>query len=61
MNIIAVIIARGGSQRVPRKNTKSFCGKSLVEWSIIQARCTRCLTDADIYLSTDDDEIAEIG
>jgi len=61
MNIIAIIIARGGSRRVPRKNVADFCGRPLVEWSIIHARASRCLTDADIYLSTDDDEIAEIG
>lgn len=61
MNAIAIIPARGGSRRLPRKNVLSFAGKPLVEWSIIQARSARCLTDADIYLSTDDDEIAAIG
>lgn len=61
MNAVAIIIARGGSRRLPRKNVLPFCGKPLVEWSIIQARCSRCVTEDDIYLSTDDDEIAEIG
>lgn len=61
MNLIAIIIARGGSRRLPRKNVLLFAGKPLVEWSIIQARCAHCLTDKDIYLSTDDDEIAAIG
>ena len=60
-DIVAIIIARGGSRRLPRKNVLPFCGKPLVEWSILQARCTRCLTEDDIFLSTDDDEIAEIG
>ena len=60
-DIVAIIIARGGSRRLPRKNVRPFCGKPLVEWSILQARCTRCLTEDDIFLSTDDDEIAEIG
>lgn len=61
MNTVAIIIARGGSRRLLRKNVLPFCGKPLVEWSIIQARCTRCLSDEDIYISTDDDEIAEVA
>ena len=61
MNPIAIIIARGGSRRLPRKNVLPFCGRPLVEWSIIQARTARCLDDSDIFLSTDDDEIAAIG
>ena len=60
-NIVAIIIARGGSKRLLRKNVLPFAGKPLVEWSIIQARAARCLTDHDIYLSTDDAEIAAIG
>lgn len=58
---VALIIARGGSKRLPRKNVLPFCGKPLVEWSIIQLRCSRVLTEDQIYLSTDDDEIAGIG
>lgn len=54
-----IIIARGGSKRVPRKNVKDFCGKPLVEWTIIQAKATKTLDP--VVLITDDDEIAEIG
>ena len=61
MTPIVIITARGESRRLPRKNVLPFCGKPLVEWTILQARCARCLTEDDIYLSTDDDEIAEIG
>jgi len=59
VSVAAVIIARGGSIRLPRKNVRPFCGHPLVAWSIIQARTSR-LVDA-VFLSTDDDEIADIG
>jgi CMP-N-acetylneuraminic acid synthetase len=59
MDTIAVVIARGGSIRVPRKNVQPMCGLPLVAWSIIAARCSH--TVDYVYLSTDDDEIAEIG
>ena len=55
----AIVIARGGSKRLPRKNVKPFCGLPLVAWSIIQAKCSR-LVDW-VFLSTDDDEIEAIG
>lgn len=57
--ITAIITARGGSKRLPRKNVLPFCGKPLVAWSIIQSRCSR-LVDLTV-LTTDDDEIAAIG
>jgi len=59
MKTIAVIIARGGSKRVPRKNVRPICGLPLVAWSVIQATCSRTIDH--VYLSTDDDEIEEIG
>ena len=58
---IALIIARGGSKRLPRKNVLPFCGKPLVEWSILQAICSHSIGCENTYLSTDDDEIAAIG
>jgi hypothetical protein len=57
--VLALITARGGSIRLPRKNALEFCGHPLVAWSIIQARCAR-LVDL-VVLTTDDDEIADIG
>jgi hypothetical protein len=54
----ALICARGGSKRLPRKNVKLFCGHPLFAWAIIQARESH-LIDA-VYVSTDDDEIADI-
>lgn len=59
MKLPAIIIARGGSKRIPKKNVKDFCGKPLVEWSIIQAQ--EAEGASPIVLSTDDDEIASIG
>ena len=56
---LAVIPARGGSKRIPRKNIRPFCGKPLIAWSILAAQ------DAGVFdriiVSTDDDEIAELA
>lgn len=54
---LAIIPARGGSKRIPRKNIKAFCGKPMIAWSIAAAQLSACF-DA-IIVSTDDTEIAE--
>ena len=56
---IAVIPARGGSKRIPRKNIKAFCGKPMIAWSIQAAIESKCFEK--IIVSTDDQEIAEIA
>jgi pseudaminic acid cytidylyltransferase len=56
---LAVIPARGGSKRIPRKNVKSFRGKPVICWSIDAAR-EASLFD-HIIVSTDDPEIAELA
>ena len=56
---IAVIPARGGSKRIPRKNIREFCGKPMIAWSIEAAKATG-LFDR-IIVSTDDAEIAEVA
>ena len=56
---LAVIPARGGSKRIPRKNIKSFGGKPMIAWSIEAAQRTG-LFDR-IVVSTDDEEIASIA
>lgn len=56
---VAVIPARGGSKRIPRKNIKSFCGKPMIAWSIEAAKSSG-LFDR-IIVSTDDVEIAEVA
>ena len=59
--VTAIIVARGGSKRLLRKNVLPFCGLPLVEWSILQAVCSHHIGAENTYLTTDDDEIAAIG
>ncbi|MEE2999637.1 MAG: pseudaminic acid cytidylyltransferase [Pseudomonadota bacterium] len=56
---LAVIPARGGSKRIPRKNIKLFGGKPMIAWSIEAAQGTK-LFDR-IIVSTDDEEIASVA
>jgi len=56
---VAIIPARGGSKRIPRKNIKNFCGKPMIAWSIEAAKAVQ-LFDR-IIVSTDDLEIAEVA
>lgn len=56
---LAVIPARGGSKRIPRKNVKDFCGKPMIAWSIEAAKVSGCFDR--IVVSTDDDKIAEVA
>lgn len=56
---IAVIPARGGSKRIPRKNIKDFCGKPMIAWSIEVAKTSGLFNR--IIVSTDDAEIAEVA
>ena len=56
---LAVIPARGGSKRIPRKNIKLFCGKPMIAWSIEAAQQSGCFDK--IVVSTDDAEIAEVA
>jgi len=59
MKTIATICARGGSKGLPRKNVLPFAGKPLIAHSIEQALVCP-LIDA-VYVSTDDDEIADVA
>lgn len=56
---LAVIPARGGSKRIPRKNIRSFFGKPMVAWSIETAQESKCFDS--IVVSTDDPDIAEVA
>jgi N-acylneuraminate cytidylyltransferase len=56
---IAVIPARGGSKRIPRKNIKKFCGKPMIAYSIEAA--VRCRLFDQVIVSTDDQQIARIA
>ena len=59
MRKIAIITARGGSKRIPRKNIREFCGKPILAYSIEAARESG-LFDT-VMVSTEDREIAGIA
>ncbi len=59
MKKIAIITARGGSKRIPRKNIKDFLGKPIMAYSI-EAAIKSGIFD-EVMVSTDDEEIAEIA
>ncbi len=59
MKNIAIIPARGGSKRIPRKNVKLFHGKPIIAYSI-EAAINSGLFD-EVMVSTDDAEITEIA
>jgi len=56
---LAIIPARGGSKRIPRKNIKIFAGQPMIAWSIRTAIKSQCFDR--IIVSTDDEEIAEVA
>jgi len=59
-SILAVVTARGGSKRLPGKNTRPLCGKPLIAWTIEAALSVRDRLHG-VIVSTDDGEIAEIS
>lgn len=59
MKGIAIITARGGSKRIPKKNIKDFCGKPIIAYSI-EAALKSELFD-EVMVSTDSEEIADIA
>ena len=59
MKSIAIITARGGSKRIPRKNIKDFMGKPIIAYSIEAAIECGCFDE--VMVSTDDEEIAAIA
>lgn len=56
---IAIITARGGSKRIPKKNIRDFCGKPIIAYGI-EAALESSLFD-EVMVSTDSEEIAEIA
>ena len=59
MSIIAIITARGGSKRIPRKNIKEFMGKPMLAYAI-EAALNSQIFDT-VMVSTEDNEIAEVA
>jgi N-acylneuraminate cytidylyltransferase len=58
MNVVAIILARGGSKGVPKKNIVDFCGKPLIAWTI-----DNCIKGGanSVWVSSDSAEILEIS
>ena len=56
---LAIITARGGSKRIPRKNIRSFLGKPIMYYSIESALGASCFDE--VMVSTEDQEIADIA
>jgi|TARA_B110000259_G_C13902010_1_gene357266 CMP-N,N'-diacetyllegionaminic acid synthase len=59
MKVDAIILARGGSKGIPNKNLKLFCGKPLIEWTILQAKKSKRIRN--IFLSSDSKNILKVG
>lgn len=59
MKKIAIITARGGSKRIPRKNIKIFVDKPIIQYSIEAALASGVFDE--VMVSTEDEEIAEIA
>lgn len=59
MRAVAIITARGGSKRIPRKNIRDFCGKPILAYSI-EAAIASGIFDM-VMVSTEDEEIAELA
>ena len=56
---LAIIPARGGSKRLPRKNLLDLCGKPLIAWSIEAALKSKYISK--VIVSSDDEEILNIA
>ena len=59
MKVVAIIPARGGSKRIPRKNIRGFAGKPMIAHSIECALQSHLFDQ--VIVSTDDEEISEIA
>jgi CMP-N,N'-diacetyllegionaminic acid synthase len=57
--VLAIIPARGGSKRLPRKNVLTLSGKPLIAWTIEAAKKSKYIDE--VIISTDDEEISNIS
>ena len=57
--LLAIIPARGGSKRLPRKNILNLAGKPLIAWTIEQ--CIQAENINDVWVSSDDNDILDIA
>ena len=59
MRVSSIILARGGSKGIPKKNIINFCGKPLLAWTILQSLATD--TVSDVWVSSDSQDILDIA
>lgn len=59
MNVLGLILARGGSKSIPKKNIKLLGGKPLIAHTIEKSKASKYINR--LVLSTDNEEIAEVG
>ena len=59
MSCIAVIPARGGSQRIPRKNVALFHNRPMISYPILTAIASHCFDS--VYVSSDDEDILDVA
>lgn len=59
MKLLALILARGGSKEIPRKNIKLLKGKPLIGWTIEEA--LKASSPSSVVVSTDDEQIASVA
>jgi len=59
VSVLAIIPARGGSKRIPKKNLRLLLGRPLIAWSIEAAKMSQQVDR--VVLSTEDEEIARVG
>ena len=59
MNVVAIVLARGGSKGIPHKNLMNFCGKPLLQWTLEQLLCSFMVHH--IYVSSDDSDILDLA
>lgn len=60
MKTAAIILARGGSKGVPKKNIIDFCGKPLLSWTIEQCLDSG-IDSSNVFVSSDSQEILNVG
>lgn len=58
-HVVALILARGGSKGIPKKNIIDFCGKPLIAWTIEQAKRSKEISS--VWVSSDDLKILKIA
>lgn len=61
MNVVAIIPARGGSKRLPKKNIVPILGKPLLGWAIEAALASPLVGPGNVFVSTEDDDVAQVA